>query len=100
MIDLLQIEFMPICHVKVILLISECTSMTPAKFAQKLTYANSVRKITSMSVEFFSHAGRVCFICSRWFYLFLKERCFLHKRRIEMRFSRCSFQKFAGFTYY
>ena len=35
-IDLLQIEFMPICHLKVILLISECTFMILAKFAHKL----------------------------------------------------------------
>ena len=35
-IDLLQIEFMPICHLKVILLISECILMILAKFAQKL----------------------------------------------------------------
>ena len=36
MIGLLQIEFMPICRFKVTLLISKCTSMIIAKFAQKL----------------------------------------------------------------
>ena len=34
--DLLQIQFMRICRLKVILLISECTSMILGKFAQKL----------------------------------------------------------------
>ena len=36
LIDLLQIEFMPICRLKVVLFISECTLMILAKFARNL----------------------------------------------------------------